>query len=370
MENILCSDCTRVEGDFVLRRPSIPDRTAVRLGNVSKSFGRVRALDDVTLEVQRGEILGIIGRSGAGKTTLIRCLNGLEKPERGRVEVLGQDIAALPERSLRQVRQRIGVAYQHCNLLPTKTVAENVALPLKIAGVPARERTVRVQDLLAMVGLTGKASLYPPKLSGGQKQRAGIARALAAEPALLLCDDATSALDPETTSSIMDLLRDINRRLGLTIVLITHEMNVVRSVADRVIVLDKGRIVEEGDVWRVFTAPEADVTQRLIGGQGSELPSSVRIGLRNEWTRGMDLVLRVQLAGDAAGRPILAQLTRDLAVLPVVLDASVQRIQDHALASFTVAFSDPGELLARRIGEYLAARVSRLEVLGFVQPLA
>ena len=369
-ENIPCSDCVRVEGDFVLRRPSIPGGAVVRVGNVSKSFGRVTALNDVTFEVQRGEILGIIGRSGAGKSTLIRCLNGLEKPGRGRVEILGQDIVPLPERRLQLVRQRIGMIFQHFNLLSAKTVAENVALPLKIAGVPWRERDFRVQDLLALVGLSDKASVYPSKLSGGQKQRVGIARALAAEPALLLCDEATSALDPETTSSILALLRDINRRLGLTIVLITHEMNVVRTVADRVIVLDQGRIVEEGDVWRVFTAPEADLTQRLIGGQTNELPSAIRSGLRNEWRRGTDLVLRLQLSGSAAENPVLAQLTRDLEVLPVVLDASVQRVQDHALASFTVAFRDPGEPLARRIGEYLASRVSRLEVLGYVQQLA
>ncbi len=177
-------------------------------------------------------------------------------------------------------------------------------------------------------------------------------------------------LDPETELSILDLLREINHRLGLTIVLITQEMNVLRTVADRLIVLDQGQIVEEGDAWRVFTAPEAELTQRLIGGQTSGLPSPIRTGLRNEWTRGTDLVLRVQLAGAAAENPVLAQLTRDLGVLPVVLDASVQRIQDRALASFTVAFHDPGELLARRIGEYLASRVSRLEVLGYVQQLA
>ena len=176
-ENIPCSDCIRVEGDFVLRRQTIADATVVRVGNVSRSFGRATALDDVTFEVRRGEILGILGRGAAGRSTLIRCLNGLEKPGRGRVEVLGRDIVPLPEGSLRQVRQRIGMVFQHCNLLSAKTVAENVALPLKIAGVPAQEREFRVQDVLALVGLSGKASVYPAKLSGEEKQRAGIARA-------------------------------------------------------------------------------------------------------------------------------------------------------------------------------------------------
>jgi D-methionine transport system ATP-binding protein len=366
-EDIPCSDCVRVEGDFVLRRHPIPDGTLARLGSVSKSFGRVKALNDVTLEVERGEILGIAGRSGAGKSTLIRCLNGLEKPDRGRVEILGQDIAPLPERSLQSIRRPIGMIFQRFNLLSARTVAENVALPLKIAGMPTRKREFRVQEVLALVGLSGKASSYPAKLSGGEKQRAGIARALAAEPALLLCDEPTAELDSETELSILDLLREINHRLGLTIVLVTQEMNLLRMVADRLIVLDQGQIVEEGDAWRVFTAPAAELTQRLIGGQTSGLPAPIRTGLRNEWTGGTDLVLRVQLAGAAAENPVLAQLTRDLGVLPVVLDASVRRIQDHALASFTVAFHDPGELLARRIGEYLASRVSRLEVLGYVQ---
>src|SRR5271166_262088 len=369
-EDLPCSDLVRVEGDYILRRQSTPDGTVVRLGNLSKSFGRNAVLDDITLEVQHGEILGIIGHSGAGKSTLIRCLNGLEKPDRGRVEILGQDIVPLPEPALRQVRGRIGMIFQHFNLLSAKTVAGNVALPLKIAGVPAQERAARVHELLALVGLSDKAAVYPSKLSGGQKQRVGIARALAASPALLLCDEATSALDPETTLAILDLLRDINRRLGLTVVLVTHEMKVLRAIADRFIVLDEGRIGEEGKAWRVFTAPAAALTQRLIGSQTGELPSALRNGLRTEWTEGTHLVLRVQLSGDAARNPVLAQMTRDLDVLPVVLNATVQRVQDHALASFIVAFSDAGEPLARRVGEYLGSRVSRLEVLGYAQQLA
>jgi D-methionine transport system ATP-binding protein len=369
-ENVPCGDCARLEVDQVWRRALVPDGTVVRLGNVSKSFGRVTALNDITLEVQKGEILGIIGRSGAGKSTLIRCLNGLEKPDRGRVEIRGLDIVPLAEHALQRVRRRIGMVFQHFNLLSAKSVAQNVALPLKIAGVPAAERAERVQELLALVGLSDKAKVYPAKLSGGQKQRVGIARALAADPALLLCDEATSALDPETTVSILDLLRDINRRLGLTIVLITHEMNVVRAIADRVIVLDEGRIVEEGEVWRVLTAPEAAVTRRLIGNPVSDLPSSVRNGLSGEWTRGGHLVLRVQLSGPAVGNPVLAQLTRDLDVLPLVLIATVEHVRDQALASFVVAFNDPAGNLARRVGDYLAARVSSLEVLGYVRQLA
>jgi D-methionine transport system ATP-binding protein len=369
-EDLPCNDCILEDVPYLHAPPPIPEGAVVRVGNASKSFGPVTALDDITFEVQRGEVLGIIGRSGAGKSTLIRCLNGLEKPDRGRIEVLGEDIVPLREGALKRVRGRIGMIFQHFNLLSAKTVEQNVALPLRIAGISGPEQVARVRELLALVGLSDKAQVYPAKLSGGQKQRVGIARALAAHPALLLCDEATSALDPETTLSILDLLRDINRRLGLTIVLITHEMSVVRAIADRVIVMDRGRIVEDGEVQRIFAAPEAELTQRLIGSQTGELPNVLRNGFLNDWTQGSHLVLRVQLSGDAAQRPLLAEMTRDLDVLPVVLQAGIQHVQEQAIASFVVAFMDAGEPLARRVGEYLAERVSRLEVLGYVRQLA
>src|SRR3954470_3286255 len=238
--------------------------TALRLTGVTKRFGALAAIEDISLEVRRGEILGIIGRSGAGKSTLIRCLNGLEKPDSGRIEIGGRDIVPLNERELRAVRGRIGMIFQHFNLIAQKSVASNVALPLKIAGWDRARRKERVAELLELVGLSAKAEAYPAQLSGGQKQRVGIARALAASPDLLLSDEATSALDPETTTSILALLKDINRKLGLTILLITHEMSVIRAVTDRVVVLDHGRIVEQGETERVFAAPQAELTQRLL----------------------------------------------------------------------------------------------------------
>ena len=360
-----CDDCILEEVPYRHVPPPVPEGAVVRVGNASKNFGSIQALDDVTFEVQLGEILGIIGASGAGKSTLIRCLNGLAKPDRGRVEILGRDIDPLNEAALQRVRRRIGMMFQHFNLLSAKTVEQNVALPLKIAGITGPEQAARVRELLALVGLSDKAQVYPAKLSDGQKQRVGIARALAAHPALLLCDEATSALDPETTLSILDLLRDINRRLGLTIILLTREMSVVRAIADRVIVTDRGRIVEEGEVQRIFAAPEAELTQRLIGSQISDLPSTVRHGFLNGWTQGSHPVLRVLLSGEVAQRPVLAEMTRDLDVLPVMLQADVQHVQEQAVASFIVAFRDAGEPLARRVGEYLAARVSRVEVLGY-----
>ena len=247
--------------------PSAPPM--LRLANVSKRFGVHAAIADISLDIKRGEILGIIGRSGAGKSTLIRCINGLEKPDSGRIDILGpdnqvQDIVPLGERDLQKVRGRIGMVFQQFNLLSAKTVAENIALPLKIAGRSRSERKARVAELLSLVGLDSKAEAYPAQLSGGQKQRVGIARALAAEPALLLSDEATSALDPETTTSILALLKDINRKLGVTILLITHEMAVIRAISDRVIVLDHGRIVEEGPTDRVFAGPQSDLTKRLL----------------------------------------------------------------------------------------------------------
>jgi D-methionine transport system ATP-binding protein len=328
------------------------------------------ALDDVSFSVERGEILGIIGRSGAGKSTLIRCLNGLEKPDRGRIDVLGQDIVPLPEAALKPVRARIGMVFQHFNLLSSRTVADNVALPLQIAGVSPHERRARVASLLTLVGLADKARVYPAQLSGGQKQRVGIVRALAANPALLLCDEATSALDPETTLSILDLLHDINRRLGLTIVMITHEMSVVRTIADRVIVMDRGAIIEEGEVWQVFSAPQAELTERLIGGQNDRLPAPLRDNLSPSWSAGAHLVLRLHLTGEAARSPILSELSRDLSVLPVVLDADIQHVQTQSIARFVVAIRDASDSLVRHIGEFLSARSSRLEVLGYVRQLA
>jgi D-methionine transport system ATP-binding protein len=244
--------------------PEQRDVPLLRVTGVTRHFGATTALDGVSFTLDRGQVLGIIGRSGAGKSTLIRCLNGLEKPDGGSVEIDGRDITLLTERQLQRERQRIGMIFQHFNLLSSRTVAENVALPLKLAGVARPARRKRAEALLDLVGLSDKADVYPATLSGGQKQRVGIARALASEPTLLLCDEATSALDPETTLSILALLKRINRTLGLTIVLITHEMNVARRIADRVLVMEHGRVVEEGPVRDVLLDPQAEETRILL----------------------------------------------------------------------------------------------------------
>jgi D-methionine transport system ATP-binding protein len=229
------------------------------------SSGPVKALTDITLDIPAGSIFGIIGRSGAGKSSLLRTINRLERPTEGRVRVDGEDIGGYGEAELLALRRRIGMIFQHFNLLSAKTVFENVALPLQVAGSYSRaEIEARVTELLALVGLQDKREAYPNRLSGGQKQRVGIARALATHPEILLCDEATSALDPETTHTILQLLRDINRRLGITIILITHSMHVIRAIAHQVLVLEKGRIAETGETRQVFASPQHEVTKALL----------------------------------------------------------------------------------------------------------
>ena len=238
----------------------------IRLVDVEKRYAGSggAALAGVSLEVVRGEVFGVIGQSGAGKSTLIRLINALERPTAGRVEVDGIDVASLAPAALRVLRRRIGMIFQNFGLLSSRTVAANVAFPLKLADMPRAERDAKVAALLDRVGLTPYADKYPAQLSGGQKQRVGIARALATDPDILLCDEATSALDPETTRQVLALLRDLNRDLGLTIVLITHEMDVVRASCDRVAVLEQGRVVETGAVTDIFAAPSHPATRRML----------------------------------------------------------------------------------------------------------
>ncbi|MEG3123403.1 methionine ABC transporter ATP-binding protein [Sphingomonas sp. GB1N7] len=238
----------------------------IELNDVSKTFAGAAgaALDGVSLSIARGEVFGVIGASGAGKSTLLRLINALELPSAGRITVEGVDLGTLDPAGLRALRRRIGMIFQNFGLLSSRTVAANVAFPLKLAGLPAADRDAKVAALLARVGLTDHADKYPSHISGGQKQRVGIARALATDPDILLCDEATSALDPETTRSVLTLLRELNTELGLTIVLITHEMAVVRAVCDRVAVLDRGQVVETGTVAGLFADARHPATQAML----------------------------------------------------------------------------------------------------------
>ena len=243
------------QADAVEGRPAVSVRFEGLEKVYNSSAGTVHALRGISVDVPVGKIYGIIGRSGAGKSSLLRTINRLETPSAGRVIVNETDVSTLDENGLVNLRRRIGMIFQHFNLLSSKTVWGNVALPLIVAGVPRRQIEERVADVLALVGLQGKEKTYPSRLSGGQKQRVGIARALVHRPDILLCDEATSALDPEATLSILRLLKDINSRLGLTIILITHEMSVIREICDDVLVLEQGAVAEKGPVWKVFGNP-------------------------------------------------------------------------------------------------------------------
>jgi len=331
--------------------------------DVRRMFGETAAINGVSLSVARGEILGIIGRSGAGKSTLIRCVNGLEKPDAGSILIEGREITGLGEDALRPVRRRIGMVFQHFNLLSAKTVAENIALPLKIAGKPKAERARRVAELLELVGLSDKATHYPAQLSGGQKQRVGIARALAAEPAVLLSDEATSALDPETTQSILALLKDINTKLGLTILLITHEMEVIRRIADRVIVLDHGTIAEEGPVWKVFANPQSPVTQSMLQALTPELPVVWRDRLQNS---GNLAVLKVKLSGAAAKGAFFSDIAAATQIAPQLIHGGMDTIQGEPVGTLFIGLPAGDQAKLDAAITYLDTHADATEVLGYV----
>ncbi|ORM72956.1 methionine ABC transporter ATP-binding protein [Pantoea wallisii] len=336
----------------------------VRLQHVSRRFGQTQALRNVSLTVQKGEILGLIGRSGAGKSTLIRCLNGLEQPDEGVIEIEGRDITGLSEKQLQTVRSRVGMVFQHFNLLSAKTVAQNVALPLKIAGMAKAQRQQRVADLLALVGLADKAHHYPAALSGGQKQRVGIARALAASPALLLCDEATSALDPETTRSILTLLKSLNQKLGITILLITHEMEVIKSVAHRVAVIDAGEIIEQGPVWQVFAHPQAGLTRTLLRGLLPQLPENIAARICAQ--KQGEAIYSVHFAGEDAQGDLLTRFACAFPDTFRLLQGGIDHIGHYAVVHFFIAI--PADHIAdeQRAIRWLQAQQAQVELMGYV----
>jgi D-methionine transport system ATP-binding protein len=320
-----------------------PVAGSVRFEGLGKTYlssaDPVQALADIDLEIPAGSIFGIIGRSGAGKSSLLRTINRLEEPSTGRVLVDGEDIAQLDETGLVALRRRIGMIFQHFNLLSAKTVFDNVALPLRVAGVREEQVGRRVNELLELVGLKGKERTYPGRLSGGQKQRVGIARALVHHPEILLCDEATSALDPETTQSILALLRDINRQLGLTVVLITHEMGVIREICDQVLVLEKGRIAETGPVWQVFGDPRHDATRALLRPLEHDLPQDLaqRLTQQAPAHRSFQRVLELVYTGQGRIEPDLDRIAHALGGSVRLLHGGVDRIQGHTHGRLLIA---------------------------------
>jgi D-methionine transport system ATP-binding protein len=346
------------------------NRAHVRFIGLGKTYngdqGPVAALQGIDLAIQRGEVFGIIGRSGAGKSSLIRTINRLEQPTSGRVLIDQVDIGEFDEDRLVELRRRIGMIFQHFNLMSAKTVWQNVELPLKVAGVPKEQRQRKVRELLELVGLQGKHKAYPAQLSGGQKQRVGIARALVHDPQILLCDEATSALDPETTQSILGLLREINQRLGLTIVLITHEMAVIREVCDRVVVLEQGRIVEQGPVWEVFGNPQHEVSRTLLAPLQHAIPEELQSRLQAQpASADAATVLRLQFTGAGRDEADLAALFSALGGRVRLLHGGIERIQGHGLGQLLLAVSGSSwgaEELRQRAGNW----AQRVEVLGYV----
>ena len=318
--------------------------------------GPVEALRGIDLHITPGEVFGIIGRSGAGKSSLVRVINLLNRPTKGEVIVAGRDLTQLNDAQLRAARRDIGMVFQHFNLLSSRTVFDNAALPLELAGMDKAAIRERVSPLLELVGLSALADRYPSQISGGQKQRVGIARALASRPKVLLSDEATSALDPETTRSILALLRQVNKELGLTVVLITHQMQVIKQVADRVAVIDAGRIVEQGPVIDVFTRPQQAITKSLIDEiVPQELPASVLDHVRHLSRQlqggGVGQLLRLSYSGERAYQPILSRLIREHGLDLSILHGQIDEIQDQTFGSLAVYASGEGARLQTAIAQ-------------------
>ncbi|WP_375649639.1 methionine ABC transporter ATP-binding protein [Bartonella sp. MU70NMGDW] len=338
----------------------------ISLKNVSRCFNKtagIPAVDNLSLDIHAGEILGIIGRSGAGKSTLIRCLNGLEKIDTGSLFFEGINISNLSETEWAPYRQRIGMIFQHFNLLSSQNILDNIALPLKLTGVNKKQRNKRALELIELVGLCGKEYCYPAELSGGQKQRVGIARALAANPKILLSDEATSALDPETTESILELLADINNRLNLTIVLITHEMDVVRTIAHRVVVLNQGRIVEEGHVKDIFTSPQEETTIAMLKLVTPQLPEKYAKNLK---AIGQEAVIEINIAGEIAQQPFLHLLEDESGLRARILHGGIDTVQGETIGRLFLALPAQDKEALKKAVQWLTEKGRYCEVLGYV----
>ena len=318
----------------------------IKLDHITQTYktpeGReFKALDDVSIEIRPGEIFGIIGRSGAGKSTLVRCINLLNRPSEGTVTVDGKNLTELSEDELRESRRSIGMIFQHFNLLSSRTVYDNVALPLELVGTPKNVIREKVEPLLKLVGLTEHAHKYPSQLSGGQKQRVGIARALTNDPKVRLSDEATSALDPETTVATLALLKRINKELGLTIVMITHEMQVVKQICERVVVMNYGKIVEQGKVVDIFMSPQHETTKALIGNvMARDMPASIldrfRKARENHPNSDAVYLLRLAFSGNEVTRPVISECSRRFNLDFNILRGTVDDVQGQTLGSLTV----------------------------------
>lgn len=337
----------------------------ISIKNVGKTFpskqGHLKAVDEVNLEIKEGEIFGVIGYSGAGKSTLIRMLNGLELPTAGTVTVAGREISKIKGSELRKARQEISMIFQHFNLLWSRTVRENISFPLEIAGVKGPKRKARVDELIKLVGLEGRENAYPSELSGGQKQRVGIARALANNPKVLLCDEATSALDPQTTDSILDLLVDINKRYGLTIVLITHEMHVIRKICHRVAVMESGKVVELGSVLDVFKNPQQAITKRFVK-QETEQEETIPTAenLLQRFPHGQ--IVQLSFVGETSEQPLITNIIKNFDVVVNILQGKISHTQNGSYGTLFIHLDGQSHEIQKAI-EYIHSLQVGVEVI-------
>jgi D-methionine transport system ATP-binding protein len=341
----------------------------IEFKSVSKVYqaqtASVHALKDINLQIEAGEIFGIIGKSGAGKSSLIRCVNLLERPSSGEIWVNGQNLLNLNAEQLRQARHQMGMVFQQFNLLATKTVYQNVALPLQLMRVDEAKIKEKVHSLLDLVGLADKAQVYPKQLSGGQKQRVAIARALTTNAKILLCDEMTSSLDPETTNSILNLIKAINQEFKVTVLLITHEMGVIKQVADRVAVLDAGQVIEEADLVTLFSEPKSPLTKNLLDSAFKiELPESLRNQLSPHAEPGLHAVLRIEFVGQAASQPVIDQLIREFKVHVNILQASIEHLRQVMLGVMILSLIGEPEETQRAIAG-LRAKGVLVEIIGY-----
>lgn len=350
------------DASFLMKEASFcwREEAMIQIEKLTKTYttkhGTVTGVDNVSLAIGKGEIFGIVGYSGAGKSSLIRCINLLERPTSGSVIVEGKDLTKLNGSQLRKARLKIGMIFQHFYLISQKTVYDNIAFALRAAGTPAKNITARVEELLDMVGLSDKRDVYPAQLSGGQKQRVGIARALANNPAVLLCDEATSALDPNTTLSILRLLKDINRKLNITIVLITHEMNVVKEICDRMAVMQEGRVIEEGQVYDIFADPQKDLTKEFISSVVSfNVPEHILKGFTGT-------LVKVLFKGGVAGEGVISDTLQNYPIKGNFLHGAIEYIQERPLGIFIMELKGTSSAVMDAL-KYMESRSAIVEVI-------
>ena len=340
----------------------------IELFNVSKTFedgsSEVHAVKSVSLKVNKGEIYGIIGYSGAGKSTLVRCINLLERPTNGSIFFNGEDLTKLQEKELRLRRKKIGMIFQHFNLFSSRTVYQNIAYPLKDSNLSKEDKENKILELLELVGLSDKKNAYPSQLSGGQKQRVAIARALASDPEVLLCDEATSALDPKTTKSILKLLKELNEKLNLTIILITHEMEVIKEICNRVSIMEEGRIIEEGDIVKIFSNPEKETTKGFLDTATNRGKIQEILELEENIfnIQECDILTRVQYVGPAAKEAILSQASRKYGINASVLYGNIEILGHTPVGELIVLFSGKLESIEKGI-KYFRENGLKVEII-------